>query len=154
MRGSRVRRTTKQSPGGFRQIPGLVLAPPLTPSPPPPQPRRAPPFDLHPLRLSPRGLWRACGVVSPAQASHVLLGSGGQRVLLPMPTGDPRATLSALRKVQRGLEGSEHWGTQDTCQVEQGSTARGGRTQLGPLQPQTSGRREPPPQHAVEGSHS
>lgn len=59
--------------------------------------------------------------------------------------GDPRATLSALRKVQRGLEGSEHWGTQDTCQVEQGSTARGGRTQLGPLQPQTSGRREPPP---------
>lgn len=62
----------------------LLPSPPahllLNPAPP------TPPFDLHPLRLSLRGLRPACRVVSPAQASHVLLGSGGQRILLPMPT--------------------------------------------------------------------
>lgn len=90
-------RRTKQSPGGFRQIPGLVLAPPLTPSPPPPQ-LGPPPFDLHPALLSIRRLWPAPGrEPSPGipRATGLYWAPAGcrQHALQPIPgmeTPEPR----------------------------------------------------------------
>lgn len=83
-----VCRRTKQSPGGFRRIPGLVWAPPPTPSPPPPQPR-PPPFDLHPALLSLSTLARGPWGCESSSAPHVLLDQTGSSPSCAFPVWRP-----------------------------------------------------------------
>lgn len=135
-------RRTKQSPGGFRQIPGLVLAPPLTPSPPPPQPR-PPPFDLHPVL--PFSLQTLAGqALSRAQASHVLLGSGRQQSSRSSPVWRPQSHALSPKKGSRGPGGDGALWDPGHIPVRVAHRYGDRRTQRGPMQPQTLGRRAPP----------
>lgn len=147
MRGSRGWTRTKQSPGGFRQIPSLVLAPPRT-QPTSPS-ARPPPSDLHPALFSVSTLRpRAGRAVSLAPRPTCLGDQAGSTPSCPLPVWRPQGhTLSP--KKSAGCEFRVGWRGQhcDPGHISIRAAAVPLQRQKGPAgthPPQTPGRREPP----------